>query len=215
MRSYNKLALKLFIICSIFICSAGKLYAEEQSGSFFEETLMTESFAEAAEVENFDEEAESGGLAAHDTGVANADPEKIPDSTLDTTPDIDSLTEESFITEDAESAEISEEDSTEQSDEIFADPIEDSYIDDINDTGNEELSGASGYVLNIIWLDGGSRQFSLSDCGSLTEARKQAGSLLQKLGLSDRCTIEVKGNVIYSKVKNCGNFRLRNFNNSK
>jgi glycerophosphoryl diester phosphodiesterase len=202
LRSYIKLALKLFIICSIFICSAGKLYAEEQSGSFFEETLMTESFAEAAEVENFDEEAESGGLAAHDTGVANADPEKIPDSTLDTTPDIDSLTEESFITEDAESAEISEEDSTEQSDEIFADPIEDSYIDDINDTGNEELSGASGYVLNIIWLDGGSRQFSLSDCGSLTEARKQAGSLLQKLGLSDRCTIEVKGNVIYSKVKN-------------
>ena len=64
LRSYNKLALKLFIICSIFICSAGKLYAEEQSGSFFEETLMTESFAEAAEVENCDEEAESGGLAA-------------------------------------------------------------------------------------------------------------------------------------------------------
>ena len=125
LRSYNKLALKLFIIC------------------------MTESFADAAEVENFDEEAESGGLAAHDTGVANADPEKIPDSTLDTTPDIDSLTEESFITEDAESAEISEEDSTEQSDEIFADPIEDSYIDDINDTGNEELSGA---IISLIRL---------------------------------------------------------------
>ena len=165
--------LVLLIVCSVFICGIGEIYAEEVSGTSYEEMFVTE---EAAEVP--DTEAEE---------VLENDADSLPDETL--------------ITEDAEMIDPAEEDVDEQSDEIFDDLIDDSYIEDIQLPEDEGLSGSSGYTLEIVWLDGGSRKFSLNDCGNLTEAKQQAGSILRKLKLIDRCTLTTRGNTICAEIK--------------
>lgn len=173
MKMYARLMLVLLIVCSVFICGIGEIYAEEVSGTSYEEMFVTE---EAAEVP--DTEAEE---------VLENDTDSLPDETL--------------ITEDAEMIDPAEEDVDEQSDEIFDDLIDDSYIEDIQLPEDEGLSGSSGYTLEIVWLDGGSRKFSLNDCGNLTEAKQQAGSILRKLKLIDRCTLTTRGNTICAEIK--------------
>lgn len=173
MKMYARLMLVLLIVCSVFICGIGEIYAEEVSGTSYEEMFVTE---EAAEVP--DTEAEE---------VLENDADSLPDETL--------------ITEDAEMIDPAEEDVDEQSDEIFDDLIDDSYIEDIQLPEDEGLSGSSGYTLEIVWLDGGSRKFSLNDCGNLTEAKQQAGSILRKLKLIDRCTLTTRGNTICAEIK--------------
>lgn len=173
MKMYARLMLVLLIVCSVFICGIGEIYAEEVSGTSYEEMFVTEEAAEVPDIET----------------------EEVLEN------DTDSLPDETLITEDAEMIDPAEEDVDEQSDEIFDDLIDDSYIEDIQLPEDEGLSGSSGYTLEIVWLDGGSRKFSLNDCGNLTEAKQQAGSILRKLKLIDRCTLTTRGNTICAEIK--------------
>ena len=173
MKMYARLMLVLLIVCSVFICGIGEIYAEEVSGTSYEEMFVTEEAAEVPDIET----------------------EEVLEN------DTDSLPDETLITEDAEMIDPAEEDVDEQSDEIFDDLIDDSYIEDIQLPEDEGLSGSSGYTLEIVWLDGGSRKFSLNDCGNMTEAKQQAGSILRKLKLIDRCTLTTRGNTICAEIK--------------
>lgn len=200
MRKYTKLLLVLFVVYSNLICGNGRVYAEDLYMSASEEAFIAEESAEVMDMNAIDEEADVDILPERVPVSENVYAESIPDNSFDTESDIEGLPEGELITEDAQEIDSTKEDS-DHYEEKADDPIDDNMAD-IHQTDDEVLSGTSGYMLKIVWLDGGSKAFSLSDCGNLTEAKQKAGSLLQKLGLSNRCTLTVSGNSICAKVKN-------------
>lgn len=51
MKMYARLMLVLLIVCSVFICGIGEIYAEEVSGTSYEEMFVTEEAAEVPDTE--------------------------------------------------------------------------------------------------------------------------------------------------------------------
>ena len=201
MRKYIQLTWMLFIICSILVLDTGRIYAGELYGSSAEGSFIIEESAEVPEAEDAEEEANADVFPENGT-AENVETESLPDTAVDAETDVNDMPDEDFITEDAEQIDLTEESADEQPDEISDDPIDEHLIEDIQQTEDEGLSGSSGYALKIVWLDGGSRKFSLSNCKNITEAKQQAGDLLQKLGLSNKCTLTVSENTICAKIIN-------------
>lgn len=169
------------LTCELMLCGTGMIYAEDLYEQPYEDIFVEELPEEAPEIEEIDPNSEIS--PENDDGV---------------TEDTYILPEDYDTIEDAEY--FDEQEIEENNDPFIEAPLEEDIVEVPWNT-EESVVGTSEYTLTIVWLDGGTRDFSLGSCASLTAAEKRAKELLGQISLSGRYTLTTQGNTVFAQIK--------------
>ena len=199
MKKSISLLLLLFLVGNVLGGSVTGVYAEEMYKPASEEEVIVEQAADVPDMEAYEPEPNEDRTVKNDNVTESLDTEYLPDDEAEmekwgVKPD------DGSIIENAGQVDMPEEDDVAAPCESAADPVVDTHGGDVSQADDEELTGATGYVLRIVWLDGGNRNFSLEGSGNLTDAKQKAANLLQRMKLKDKCALTVNGNVVCAKI---------------
>lgn len=169
------------LTCELMLCGTGMVYAEDLYEQPYAEIFVEELPEETPEIEESDPNSEilpeNGDSETDDTGFLSENYDLI------------------------ENVEYFDEQEIEENDDPFIEaPLEEDIVEVPWDT-EESIVGASAYTLTIVWLDGGTRSFSLGACASLAAAKQRSKELLEQISLSGRYTLTAERDTVFAHVK--------------